>query len=234
MLESNQKILIVDDDNDILEFLYYNLQKENYSITKAHNGLEALEKAKEEKPDLILMDLMMPVMDGIESCQLMRKELKYNPIITFLSSRSEDYSQIAAFDAGANDYICKPIRPRLLLSKVKALLKSSSAKSIDQKIESDTETKHTTSNLEIYKEKYLVVARDEKIFLPKKEFELLYLLATNPGRVYTREYILNTIWGNETIVGERTIDVHIRKLREKLGIDYIRTVKGVGYTFQEE
>jgi two-component system, OmpR family, alkaline phosphatase synthesis response regulator PhoP len=232
MLENNQKILIVDDDGDILDFLSYNLEKENYTILKAFDGASAIQLAKKESPHLILLDLMMPVMDGIESCLTMRKELNYKPIIAFLSSRSEDYSQIAAFDAGANDYICKPIRPRLLLSKVRALLK--------QKITSQTQKSEVisiakkNSNLEIIPDNYLVIVKDEKIFLPKKEFELLHLLASNPGRVYNREYILSHVWGNETIVGARTIDVHIRKLREKLGIDYIRTVKGVGYTFQEE
>ncbi|MFN5912470.1 MAG: response regulator transcription factor [Bacteroidota bacterium] len=221
-------ILLVDDEPDILEFLSYNLKKEGYRVFTAQNGEEAVRKVQQLNPSLILLDIMMPKMDGIETCQVIRKDLNIvQPIIAFLTSRSEDYSQIAGFEAGADDYISKPIRPRLLISKVESLLRRLDLNgSINRNPDEST-------RIRIDREKFIVELNEKKILLPKKEFELLELLASRPGKVYSREQILSIIWGNETIVGERTIDVHIRKLREKLGDDYIRTIKGVGYTFQE-
>ncbi len=220
-------ILLVDDEQDILDFLSYNLQKEGYKVFTASNGEEALKLVRQISPSLILLDIMMPKMDGIETCQLIRKDLQFEqPIIAFLTSRAEDYSQVAGFEAGADDYITKPIRPRLLVSKVSSLLRR-----LDRAVEP---TENASSLLKINRDKYLVELNDNKIILPKKEFELLEMLASRPGNVFTREQILSTVWGNEAIVGERTIDVHIRKLREKLGNDYIRTIKGVGYTFSED
>lgn len=223
--KSNYTILVVDDEESIIEFLKYNIEKEGYKVLTAANGQEAVDKAKRYKPDLILLDLMMPIMDGIEACQTIREQdQSYKPIIAFLTSRSEDYSQVAGFEAGADDYITKPIRPRLLLSKIEALLRRLTY--------SNTSTEETsTSGLSVNREKFLVFRDEEQIILPKKEFELLEFLMTKPGKVFNRDEILARVWGNETIVGERTIDVHIRKLREKLGDDYIRTIKGVGYTF---
>lgn len=218
-------ILIVDDEKDILDFISYNLKKEGYKVYTASNGNEGIELAKDVNPSLIILDIMMPEMDGIETCQIIRRDLQMNqPIITFLTSRAEDYSQIAGFEAGADDYITKPIRPRLLLSKVESLLRRTS----------QSETIENTSTILIDREKYLVYVKGESRILPKKEFELLELLASRPGKVFKREQILSIVWGNDTIVGERTIDVHIRKLREKIGNDYIRTIKGVGYTFSED
>ncbi len=220
-----QTILIVDDEQDILDFLSYNLKKEGYRVFTAKNGNEGIQAAKDINPSLIILDVMMPEMDGIEACQIIRRELSLNqPIIAFLTSRAEDYSQIAGFEAGADDYITKPIRPRLLLSKVESLLRRTN-KSI---------APETDNDILIDREKYLVHVKGESKVLPKKEFELLELLASRPGKVFKREQILSIVWGNDTIVGERTIDVHIRKLREKIGNDYIRTIKGVGYTFNED
>jgi two-component system, OmpR family, alkaline phosphatase synthesis response regulator PhoP len=221
-------ILLVDDEQDILEFLSYNLKKEGYRVFTAGNGEEAIKMIQQVNPSLVLLDVMMPKMDGIETCQVIRKDLNIaQPIIAFLTSRSEDYSQIAGFEAGADDYITKPIRPRLLISKVESLLRRLDYKNTAQGIVSPS------SKVRIDREKFIVEVEGKKVLLPKKEFELLELLASRPGKVYSREQILAIVWGNETIVGERTIDVHIRKLREKLGDDYIRTIKGVGYTFQE-
>ncbi len=219
-------ILLVDDEQDILEFLSYNLSKEGYKVYTASNGEEGVKLAKQLNPSLIILDIMMPVMDGIETCQMIRKDLQIvQPLIAFLTSRSEDYSQVAGFEAGADDYITKPVRPRLLVSKVESLLR---------RLNRGTESpKMDTSLIKINRDKFIVEVNDKKVILPKKEFELLELLASRPGNVYTREQILSMVWGNESIVGERTIDVHIRKLREKLGNDYIRTIKGVGYTFSE-
>lgn len=217
-------ILLVDDEQDILEFLAYNLKKEGYRVFTASNGHEGIQLAKDIQPNLIILDVMMPEMDGIEACQLMRKELNsQQPIIAFLTSRAEDYSQIAGFEAGADDYITKPIRPRLLISKVESLLRRNFIVS----------EKNVVNDIQIDREKFLVNVKGESLILPKKEFELLELLASRPGKVFKREQILSIVWGNDTIVGERTIDVHIRKLREKIGNDYIRTIKGVGYTFSE-
>ena len=218
-------ILIVDDEPDIIDFLSYTIKKEGYRVFTATNGEEAVTVAQQLSPSLILMDVMMPVMDGIEACQIIRKDLQLNqPIIAFLTARAEDYAQIAGFEAGADDYISKPIRPRLLISKIESLLR---------RIKSETPRSENSniSGIIIDREKYVVVVKDKELQLPKKEFELLELLASRPGKVFNREQILNIVWGNEAIVGERTIDVHIRKLREKLGESYIRTIKGVGYTF---
>ncbi|MDF3028526.1 MAG: two component transcriptional regulator, winged helix family [Fluviicola sp.] len=227
-VSKGQTILLVDDEKDILEFLQYNLEREGYKVFVANDGLEGVEMAQKVSPDLILMDVMMPRMDGIEACQTIRQELQLNsPLIAFLTSRAEDYSQVAGFEAGADDYITKPIRPRLLVSKVEALLRRAGRIN-------GGEAEIKTSSITVNREKFLVYMNDEEIQLPKKEFELIELLASRPGKVFTREQILTTVWGDETIVGERTIDVHIRKLREKLGESYIRTIKGVGYTFSEK
>lgn len=227
-VSKGQTILLVDDEKDILEFLQYNLEREGYKVFVANDGLEGVEMAQKVSPDLILMDVMMPRMDGIEACQTIRQDLQLNsPLIAFLTSRAEDYSQVAGFEAGADDYITKPIRPRLLVSKVEALLRRAGRIN-------GGEAEIKTSSITVNREKFLVFMNDEEIQLPKKEFELIELLASRPGKVFTREQILTTVWGDETIVGERTIDVHIRKLREKLGESYIRTIKGVGYTFSEK
>lgn len=219
----NHTILLVDDDPDVLDFLSYTIQKEGYRVFTATNGREAVEKTIELSPKLILMDLMMPEMDGIEACITIRQNTSIvQPIISLLTSRSEDYSQIAGFEAGADDYISKPIRPRLLISKLSSLLRRPTLE--------DDRTKDTTG-LVIDRESFVVRIDNEELILPKKEFELLELLASRPGKVFTRDQIMSMVWGNNAIVGERTIDVHIRKLREKLGNDYIRTVKGVGYTY---
>lgn len=218
-------ILLVDDEQDILDFLQYNLEREGYKVLTALNGLLGVEMTQKHAPDLILMDVMMPRMDGIEACHMIRKELQLSqPLIAFLTSRSEDYSQVAGFEAGADDYITKPIRPRLLISKVEALLRRANRKQSESIV---------TSKIIVNRERFLVLLEGQEIQLPKKEFELIELLASRPGKVFTRDQILGTVWGDETIVGERTIDVHIRKLREKLGESYIRTIKGVGYTFSE-
>ncbi len=228
-LHSNgQTILLVDDDQDILDFISYNLSKEGYKVFTADNGSDGVKMAKKISPSLVLLDLMMPMMDGIEACQKIREDISISqPIIAFLTSRGEDYSQVAGFEAGADDYITKPVRPRLLVSKIESLIRR-----IDR---NDDRRKLTTSDSSIIidRERYLVTVEGKEIYLPKKEFELLEMLANKPGKVFNREQILLTVWGNETIVGERTIDVHIRKLREKLGVDYIRTIKGVGYTFTD-
>lgn len=221
-------ILLVDDEADILEFLSYNLRKEGYKVFTASDGEEGVRMTQQFQPSLILMDIMMPKMDGIEACQFIRKDLNLKqPIIAFLTSRVEDYAQIAGFEAGADDYITKPIRPRLLISKVESLLRRLSNSLTNP-------TSITAINLIIEREKFSIQLDGKKIILPKKEFELLELLASRPGKVFNRDQILNIVWGNETVVGERTIDVHIRKLREKLGDAYIRTIKGVGYTFTEQ
>lgn len=227
MKKKNIKILLVDDEQDILEIVGYNLAQEGYQISTASNGKEAVEKAKKEVPHLIIMDVMMPEMDGMEACENIRKipELK-NVIITFLTARSEDYSQVAGFDAGADDYITKPIKPKLLISKVKALLRR-----LKEEESSNSETLNV-GGIEINREEYKIIKENVEIILPRKEFELFYLLASKPGKVFKREEILDKVWGNEVIVGGRTIDVHIRKLREKIGDDLFKTIKGVGYKFE--
>lgn len=228
MENKNVKILLVDDEPDILEFMEYNLQKEGFQVLTAKNGSEAIDVAKKEFPQLIILDIMMPVMDGIEACRAIRNipSLK-NTMITFLTARNEDYSQIAGFDVGADDYISKPIKPRILLSRIKALLRRTNGTANG----SSTSTEIKIGNLEIDRERYQVIKNGETLVLPRKEFELLALLASKPGKVFTREDILQRVWGNEIVVGDRTIDVHIRKIREKLGDDYIKTVKGIGYKF---
>ncbi|MCB8994904.1 MAG: response regulator transcription factor [Bacteroidales bacterium] len=224
---SKFKILLVDDEDDILEFLGYNLEKEGFIIHTARNGKEAIEIAEKIIPNLILMDVMMPKMDGIEACEQIRKNPRLkNVLIAFLTARGEEYSQIAGFDAGGDDYITKPIKPKLLVSRVKALLKRYSADNSSQQEET-----MPGEDLIIDKERYLVILKGEKLVLPKKEFELLNLLYSRPEKVFTREDIFSQVWGDNIIVGDRTIDVHIRKLREKLGDNYIRTIKGVGYKF---
>jgi len=221
-------ILIVDDEEDIRLLLKYNLEKEGHIVSCASNGKEALKIVAHQKPELILLDVMMPQMDGIEACQIIRKDLQLaQPIIAFLTARAEDYAQIAGFEAGADDYISKPIRPRLLISKLESLLRRINP-------ERTAEEEHESAGIVIDREKFVVVVNNKELQLPKKEFELLELLASRPGKVFNREQILTIVWGNETIVGERTIDVHIRKLREKLGESYIRTIKGVGYTFNRK
>ena len=219
-----EKILLVDDENDILEFVGYNLTKEGFQVLTCNNGKEAIQIAKKENPDLIILDVMMPEMDGIETCHELRSidKLK-DTLIIFLSARGEDYSQVAGFDAGADDYISKPIKPRLLVSRVKAILRRKGGK---------IEEEETVSGIRINREKYLVYKEEEEFSLPKKEFELLALLFSKPGKVFTREIILESVWGGDVIVGDRTIDVHVRKLREKLGDELIKTIKGVGYKFE--
>lgn len=221
---SKYKVLIVDDEPDILEFMEYNLRKEGYNVLSAKNGSEAVEKAKREIPQLILLDIMMPVMDGIEACRIMRTQPALNnSVIAFLTARNEEYSQIAGFDVGADDYISKPIKPRVLLSRIKALLRRFNGDQKEQGIK--------IGNLEIDRERYLVYKNGESMIFPRKEFELLALLTSKPGKVFTREDILQRVWGTDIIVGDRTIDVHIRKIREKLGDESIKTVKGIGYKF---
>ncbi len=227
-MDKAQKILLVDDEPDILEFMEYNLKKENYQIYKANNGREAIAKAKKENPDLIILDIMMPEMDGIETCRALREMPEFKKtLIAFLTARNEDYSQIAGFDVGADDYITKPIKPRVLISRINALFRRYSPGNGND----DKKNVLSIAGLEIDRERYLVFRGEEKIELPRKEFELLALLATKPGKVFTRDEILERVWGNDVVVGDRTIDVHIRKLREKLGEELIKTVKGIGYKF---
>jgi len=222
------KILIVDDEEDIIDFLSYNLKKEGFITFSASNGKEAIKKAKEELPHLILLDVMMPEMDGIEACIEIRKISKLKDvIIAFLTARGEDYSQIAGFEAGADDYITKPIRPKVLISRIKALLKRIDNENFDSQV-------IKLGEIEIDKSRYLVFKNGEEISLPKKEFALFELLTSKPNKVFTRLEIYNSIWGDDIIVGDRTIDVHIRKLREKIGDDYIKTIKGIGYKFVEK
>lgn len=223
-MNKNIKILLVDDEPDILEIVGYNLSNEGYQVITATNGIEAVKKAKKELPQLIILDVMMPEMDGIEACNIIRKnpDLK-DTLITFLTARGEDYSQLAGFDAGADDYITKPIKPKVLVSKVKALLRRFN--------EQETVDMVKTGNLVINRDEYKIILNGKEIILPKKEFELLSLLASKPGKVFKRDEILDKVWGNEVVVGGRTIDVHIRKLREKIGDDSFKTIKGVGYKF---
>ncbi len=223
MNKKDIKILLVDDEPDILEIVGYNLSNEGYQVITAENGVEAVKKAKKEHPQLIILDVMMPEMDGIEACETIRKnpELK-DVVITFLTARGEDYSQVAGFDAGADDYITKPIKPKVLLSKVKALLR---------RFKEELNDSVKVGNLVINRDEYKIVLKGEEKILPRKEFELLSLLASKPGKVFKRDEILDKVWGNEVVVGGRTIDVHIRKLREKIGDKSFKTVKGVGYKF---
>ena len=222
-----QKILLVDDEADIVELVGFNLEKEGYEIYKASNGKEAVESAIKHRPDLILMDVMMPEMDGMEACRLIRENSNLSHVlIAFLTARNEDYSQIAGFDAGGDDYIAKPIKPRVLVSRVKALLRRQGSE-LDSSNEAES-----SKGVVVDKERYTVLIHGQEMYFPRKEFELLNLLLSQPGKVFTRDLILSTVWGNDVIVGDRTIDVHIRKLREKLGDQCIKTIKGVGYKFE--
>jgi two-component system alkaline phosphatase synthesis response regulator PhoP len=220
------KILLVDDEPDILEFMEYNLKKEGYQVFTAKNGQEAVNKALELHPHLIMLDIMMPEMDGIEACSAIRSypELN-NTLIAFLTARNEDYSQIAGFDVGADDFISKPIKPRVLVSRIKGLLRRVGGNGTDDSVK--------IGDLVIDREKYTVTYRDQELVLPRKEFELLSLLISKPGKVFTRDEIMTKVWGDDIIVGDRTIDVHIRKIREKLGDDSIKTIKGVGYKYDQ-
>lgn len=223
----DRRVLLVDDEPDILELIKYNLEKENYTVETAENGRQALEKAQKFQPHLILLDVMMPEMDGIETCIELRKlDVTKDTVVAFLTARSEDYSQVAGFDAGADDYIAKPIKPRVLISRVKALIRRATSSS-ESTVHSDS------GELVIDREKYIITRNGEEINLPRKEFELLSLLLSKPGKVFNRDSILNEVWGSDVVVGDRTIDVHVRKLREKIGDKYIKTIKGVGYKFQE-
>lgn len=226
MKKQDIKILLVDDEPDILEILKYNLSSQGYQVFTAKNGIEGVEKAKKKTPHLIILDVMMPEMDGIEACDIIRntKGLE-KTLITFLTARGEDYSQVAGFDAGADDYITKPIKPKLLVSKIKALLRRLNEE------KNQVEEILKVGNIEINREEYKVINSGREIILPRKEFELLSLLASKPGKVFKREVILDKVWGQEVVVGGRTIDVHIRKLREKIGDNHFKTVKGVGYKF---
>ena len=222
-----EKVLLVDDDEDITEFLGYNLRKEGYEVFTSNNGKDAIAIAKKEHPDLIVLDVMMPGMDGVETCL----ELKDIPIVQdavmiFLTARDEDYSQIAGLEAGADDYLSKPIKPRVFAAKIKSLLRRKGSLGSSQNSDSEL------NGIKLDRDKYLVEKDGNRLAFPKKEFELLALLMSKPGNVFSREIILNTVWGDDVVVGDRTIDVHIRKLREKLGNEYIKTIKGVGYKFE--
>lgn len=227
MKKSKIKILLVDDEPDILEILSFNLSNEGYQIYTAENGKEALKVADQYMPHLIILDVMMPVMDGIEACERLRMDKRFqNTIIMFLSARGEDYSHVAAFESGADDYVTKPIKPRILNSKVKALLR--------RLLNEENDGNISFPNMVIDVEEYKVTYKDREIVLPRKEFELLYLLASKPGKVHKRQKIMEAVWGSDVVVGDRTIDVHIRKLRGKIGEDYFKTVKGVGYKFVDK
>ena len=233
MSELEFKILMIDDEPDIIEFLTYNLKKEGYEIYSALNGREGIELARKYNPHLILLDIMMPEMDGIETCEQLRTIHKLNKtVIAFLTARGEDYSQIAGFEAGGDDYITKPIKPKVLLSRIKALLKRY-GKQIQETEILEQSGKLKLGDLVIDREKYIVSIKDKELILPKKEFELLLLISSKPDKVFTRDEIFSQVWGDDVIVGDRTIDVHIRKLREKIGDKHIITVKGVGYKFKE-
>jgi len=229
MKKTDIKILLVDDDLDIQEILSYNLSQEGYKVFLANNGKEAIKQAKKHLPHLIIMDVMMPEMDGIEACEQIRKipELE-NVLLTFLTARNEDYSQVAGFDAGADDYINKPIKTKVFLSKIKSLLRRIK----NTEIKDENTGTLNVGGIEINREAYLIIKDNIEIILPRKEFELFYLLASKPGKVFKRDDILEKVWGNDVVVGGRTIDVHIRKLREKIGDDYFKTIKGVGYKFE--
>jgi two-component system alkaline phosphatase synthesis response regulator PhoP len=225
-MNDNIKILVVDDEEDILEFLSYNLRAEGYDVIVADNGLLAIELAKKHEPSLIILDVQMPNMDGITTCEKIREIPSLSEtVVTFLTARSEDYSQIAGFEAGADDYITKPIRPKVLISRVKALLKR-------RGITQDKSSVIELGDIVIDKEKHLTTYKGVEVIFAKKEFKLLNLLISKPGKVFTREEILEKVWGTDIVVGDRTIDVHIRKLREKLADHYFKTVKGVGYKFE--
>lgn len=227
MNPSEIKILLVDDEPDILELVGFHLRKEGYTVFTASGGKEGVEIARKEQPALIILDVMMPDMDGMETCEKIRQipQLK-DTLVTFLTALAEDYSMMAGFDAGADDYITKPVKPKVLVSKIKALLRRAGGQDVQ------AETSLAAGNLVIDRDRYVVVNKGREIVLPRKEFELLSLLTSRPGRVFKRDEIMDTVWGNEVVVGGRTIDVHIRKLREKIGEDYFKTIKGVGYKFE--
>ena len=227
MNPSEIKILLVDDEPDILELVGFHLRKEGYTVFTASGGKEGVEIARKEQPALIILDVMMPDMDGMETCEKIRQipQLK-DTLVTFLTALAEDYSMMAGFDAGADDYITKPVKPKVLVSKIKALLRRAGGQDVQ------AETSLAAGDLEIDRDRYVVVNKGREIVLPRKEFELLSLLTSRPGRVFKRDEIMDTVWGNEVVVGGRTIDVHIRKLREKIGEDYFKTIKGVGYKFE--
>jgi two-component system alkaline phosphatase synthesis response regulator PhoP len=226
MSAASFKILLVDDEPDILEFMEYNLKKEGYQVFTAKNGTEAVEKALELRPHLIILDIMMPEMDGIEACSAIRSNPELNnTLIAFLTARNEDYSQIAGFDVGADDFISKPIKPRVLVSRIKGLLRRVGGNGSEDSVK--------IGDLVIDREKYTVTYLDQELVFPRKEFELLSLLISKPGKVFTRDEIMTKVWGDDIIVGDRTIDVHIRKIREKLGDDSIKTIKGVGYKYDQ-
>ena len=225
MKNENIKILLVDDEPDILEIIRYNLDKERYQISMSSNGLDAIKIAEEIIPHLIILDIMMPDLDGIETCERLRQDDRFQEtIVMFLTARAEDYSHVAAFDAGADDYLTKPVKPKVLVSKVKGLLRRFKKKVLDR-------DKLEFKNLIIDRGAYKVTFRGKDLSIPRKEFELLYLLASNPEKVFKRENIMDKVWGGEVVIGDRTIDVHIRKLREKIGDNFFQTVKGVGYKF---
>lgn len=227
-MSANQKILVVDDEQDISDLISYNLTKEGYQVFTAVNGKLAIEKAKEVNPELIILDVMMPVMDGIEACRIMRSMPEFkSTFMVFLTARSEEYSEIAGFNVGADDYIAKPIKPRALMSRINAILRRNI-----QDVPEEMSDKLEILDLIIDRDSFLVFRGEKKIVLAKKEFELLYLLASKPNKVFSREQILKAIWEDSVIVTNRTIDVHIRKLREKIGENYVSTVKGVGYKFE--
>lgn len=226
MEKNDYKILLVDDEPDILEFVGYNIKREGYQLTTASDGKEAIQLAKKGKPDLVILDIMMPGMDGIAVCTELRKipELKHT-LIAFLTARGEDFSQIAGLDAGGDDYITKPIKPKVLMSRVNALLRRSpSLQTVDKRT--------IVGDLIVDREKYIIIKNGEEITFPRKEFELLSLLTSKPNKVFTREEIFEQVWGDDVIVGDRTIDVHIRRIREKLDDDHITTIKGVGYKYE--
>ena len=227
MNPSEIKILLVDDEPDILELVGFHLRKEGYTVFTASGGKEGVEIARREQPALIILDVMMPDMDGMETCEKIRQipQLK-DTLVTFLTALAEDYSMMAGFDAGADDYITKPVKPKVLVSKIKALLRRAGGQDVQ------AETRLAAGDLVIDRDRYVVVNKGREIVLPRKEFELLSLLTSRPGRVFKRDEIMDTVWGNEVVVGGRTIDVHIRKLREKIGEDYFKTIKGVGYKFE--
>ncbi len=227
MKTEDYSILLVDDEPDILEFLGYNLRKEGYNVHTAENGKEAIEKASKLLPHLIILDVMMPKMDGIETCTEIKRNPKLaNTLIVFLTARGEDYSQLAGFEAGADDYITKPIKPKIITSRVKALLR---------RYKDDDSPKNSVElkDIIIDREKYVVIKDGNEIILPRKEFELLLMLCSKPNKVFTRSEIFTNVWGDDVIVGDRTIDVHIRKIREKIGIENLKTIKGVGYKYEE-
>ena len=225
MKKKEIKILLVDDEPDIIEIIRFNLEQQGYQISSASDGLEAIKVAEKELPHLIIMDVMMPNLDGIEACERLRKDERFaDTIIMFLTARGEDYSYVAAFEAGADDYVTKPIKPKVLISKVKGLLRRFKEKA-------NTENQLIFEDLVIDRDAYMVTLKGKELSLPRKEFELIYLLASKPDKVFKREKIMEKVWGGDVVVGDRTIDVHIRKLREKIGDHYFKTVKGIGYKF---